>query len=251
MVTNSLNASNDTGRSRMPGKSINQSMWRYQPHFRSQCERQANSVMEELGLPAAGVECLLVGAKRPNRQNPHDVCVEPEDGKWPIVIFDGLLDSIETEVANHPNRNIFYGDEASKRDKPENIRQDSVRSAVQKALVEYDSSHSVESFAGRPAPVDDYYVVPVLQVPISVFKRFRPLPKPVSDGFFSGHASLIHAALAQVFDEARDELLRPDPGPVSPAVPLGSRDRTPGCGQFHAHAHHSLEGPGLRGLGTL
>ena len=195
----------------MPGKPINLFMWGYQPHFRRQLERQANRVMEELGVPAAGVECLLVGAKRPYRDNPNEVCVEPEDGKWPLVLFDGLLDSIETEVANHPNRNMAYGDEASMRDKPENIRRDSVRSAVQKALVRYDSRHGVQSFTGWPAPVDDFYVEPVLQVPTSVFERFRPLPKPVSDGFFSGYASLIHAAFARVLDEAHDELLRPDP----------------------------------------
>ena len=196
----------------MRGTPINLFMWGYQPHFRSQLELQANRLMEELGLPAAGVECLLVGAKRPDRDNRNEVCVEPEGGKWPLVLFDGLLDSIETEVANHPLRNMFYGDEASMYDKPENIRRDSVRSAVQKVLVEYDSRHVVQSFAGRPAPVDDFYVVPVLQVPTSVFERFRPLPIPVSDGFFSGYASLIHAALGHVLDEAHDELLRPEPG---------------------------------------
>ena len=196
----------------MRGKRINLFMWGYQPHFRSQFEHQANHVMEELGVPVAGVECLLVGAKRPGRDNLSEVCVEPEDGKWALSLFDGLLDSIEAEVERHPLQNVAYGDEPSMRDKPENMRRDSVRKAVQKTLVEYDSSHGVESLAGRPAPVDDFYVVPVLQVPTSVFKRFRPLPKPVSDGFFSGHASLIHAALAHVLDEAHDELLRPDPG---------------------------------------
>ena len=102
----------------MRGKGINLFMWGYQPHFRCQLERQAIRLMEELGVPEAGVECLLVGAKRPDRDNRNEVCVEPEDGKWPLVLFDGLPDSIETEVANHPHRNMFYGDEASMRDKP-------------------------------------------------------------------------------------------------------------------------------------
>ncbi len=196
----------------MLAEPINLFMWGYQTHFRSQLEHQANRLMAELGVPAAGIECLLVGAKRPDRDNRNEVCVEPEDGKWPLALFDGLLDSIETEVTNHPHQNMAYGDEASMRDKPENIRRDSVRSAVQKVLVKRDSRHGVQSFIGWPAPVDDFYVVPVLQLAISVFERFRPLPKPVSDGFFSGYAGLIHAALARVLDEAHDELLRPDPG---------------------------------------
>jgi len=210
LATRPLNASKGTGR--MRDKPINLFMWGYQPHFRIQFERQAIRVLEELGVPAAGIECLLVGAKHPDHDNRNEVCVEPEDGKWPVDLFGELPNLIETEVANHPNRNMIYGDAASMRDKPENIRRDSVRRAVQKLLIEYDSSHGVASFAGRPAPVDAFYVVPVLQVPTSVFKRFRPLPKPVSDGIFSGHASLIHAALAHVLDEAHDELLRPDPG---------------------------------------
>ena len=193
-------------------KPIKLFMWGYQPYFRLHLELQAIRVLKELAVPAAGVECLLVGAKRPGRDNRNEVCIEPEDGKWPVDLFGELPDLIEVEVANHPNQNMFYSDTAGTREKPESIRRDSVRSAVQKILVEYDSSHGIASFAGRPAPVDAFYVVPVLQVPISVFERFRPLPKPVSNGFFSGHASLIHAALAHVLDEAYDELLRPEPG---------------------------------------
>ena len=77
-----------------------------------------NNVMKELGIPKTGAECLLVGAKIPGRQNRNSVCVEPEDGKWPIDLFDGLLDAIETEVTDHPLQNIFYGDEPSMRDSP-------------------------------------------------------------------------------------------------------------------------------------
>ena len=58
--------------------------------------------------------------------------------------------------------------------------------------------------------------------PPSCFPASAPLPKPVLDGLFSGHASLIHAALAQVLAEAHDELLRPEPGrSLPPGVPAG------------------------------
>ena len=196
----------------MRGKSINLFMWGYQRYFRVQFELQANRVMEELGVPAAGIECLLVGARRPDHDNRNEVCVEPEDGKWPVSLFAGLLDLIEHEVDRHPLQDVAYGDEPSNRDKPENIRRDSVRKAVQKGLAAYDSRHGTQSFAGPPAPVKEFYVVPVLQVPNSVFERFRPLARPVSDGLLSGHASLVHAVLTHVLHDAYDELLRPDPG---------------------------------------
>lgn len=98
----------------MRGKSINLFMWGYQPHFRLRFESCMNNVMEELGVPETGAECLLVGEKITGGENPNDVCVEPEDGKWPIHLFDGLLDMIEEEVADHPLQNMFYGDEPVK-----------------------------------------------------------------------------------------------------------------------------------------
>ena len=183
----------------MRGKPIHLFMWGYQPHFRLRFESLMNNAMKELGVPESGSECLLVGAKIPGRENPNDVCVEPEDGKWPIDIFEGLLDLIEAEVADHPLQNTYYGDEPSMRDKPENIRRDSVRMAVQKVLNSYDSVHGVRSFAGGPAPVDGYYVVPVLQLPRELFERFRPRPGgrgqlPTRGSHGSGRAPFGHPA---------------------------------------------------------
>ena len=197
----------------MSGQLIKLFMWGYQPHFRVDVEISMNAVMQELGVSKAGAECLLVGARIPSHQNPNDVCVEPEEDKWPISLFEGLLEAIEVEVASHPERDIIYGDRTSMEEKPENIRRDSVSKAVQKALTPYDADHGVHSFAGASARVGDYYVVPVLQIPGALFQRFRPLRKPVSDnGHYTGHASLIHAAIAEVLVEAHNELGQPEPG---------------------------------------
>lgn len=187
-------------------------MWGYQPHFQYEVERLANDVVGNLGVSETRAECFLVGAKIPGHQNPNPVCVEPEDGKWPISLFDELLQAIETEVANHPLKDMFYSDEPSMRDKPENIRRDSVRRAIHKTLGTYDTTHQVCSFVGSPAPVGDYYVAPVLQLPNKLFERFRPLREPIADAFTTGLPSLIHAAVYEVLAVAYDELLRPDPG---------------------------------------
>ena len=80
----------------MKGKLINLFMWSYQPHFRLFFEKLTNNVMRELGILEARAECLLVGARIPGRANPNDVCVEPEEGKWNIDIFNGLLNIIES-----------------------------------------------------------------------------------------------------------------------------------------------------------
>ncbi len=196
----------------MSGQEITLFMWGYQAHFRFQFEHLMDSVMKELAVQNAGVKCLLVGAKAPGAKAGHDVCVEPEDGEWPVALFAGLPAAIDDNIKTHPLQNMFYGDAPRMQDKPENIRRDSVRKAVQAALLPYDESRKVRSFAGAPAPVGGYYVVPVLQLPNAIFERFRPLREPVTDGRSTGVPSLIHATVNQVLREAYDELLRPDPG---------------------------------------
>lgn len=196
----------------MSRHSITHFMWGYQPHFRFHFEHLMDSAMKELGVHDAGGKCLLVGTKIPGADVHHDVCVEPEDGQWLVALFAELPTAIEEIVKTHPLQNTFYGDEPSMRDKPENMRRDSVRQAVQAALVSYDADEGVRSFAGAPAPVGGYYVVPVLQLPDSIFERFRPLREPVTDGRFTGSPSIIHASVKQVLNEAYDELLRPEPG---------------------------------------
>ena len=206
----------------MTVKPINLLMWSYQPDFRHAVEIIMNRVLEALGVPDSGAECLLIGTKIPGRSNPNDVCIEPANSKWPIELFAGLLDLIEAEITNHPAQSQINDDDRRLRNENENIRRDSVRIAVHKAMESYDFNHCVRSFAGTPAPVNDYYVVPVLQLPSALFERFRSLKEPIKDGLFTYHASLIHAAVFEVLTEANNELLRLDPGRN-----LSGRSRSP------------------------
>ena len=78
----------------MDGHYINLFMWGYQSHYRIQIQRLARDVLKRLGAPSEA-EMILVGARSPNSDNRNPVCIEPEDGKWQLSLFDGLIDSIE------------------------------------------------------------------------------------------------------------------------------------------------------------
>lgn len=188
-------------------------MWGYQPHFRISVEYVAREVMKALGAEV-DVTALLVGARRPGHENRNDVCVEPEDGKWPLALFDGLLSSIEDIYSKHELQGVIYGDEPSNHDKPERMRRDSVSTAVGRALKPFDAENGVISFVGESRTVGDYYVVPVLQVPEMLFRKFPPLNEQSRkhEDLGRGHLSLIHAALETVLKEATTALQLPDPG---------------------------------------
>lgn len=195
----------------MRGKSILLFMWSYQHSYRFAVEYLAKRVFETLGIPAEP-KTLVVGVRRPGSNNRNLVCVEPEDGEWPVSLFTGLLDSVEIIFENHPNQNLIFSDEIAMREKPEHIRRDSVCSAVAKALKPYDAEHHVRSFCGTAYPIGDYYVVPVVQVPDSIFELYPPLQGNIERHGISGYQSFIHAAMSMLLAKATDELKSPSPG---------------------------------------
>lgn len=197
----------------MAGGSIYLFMWGYQESYRISIQILAREVLKKLGAPI-DAEVLLVGACSPDCTNANPVCIEPEDGKWHLSLFNELLDSIDSTYQNHRLQNIFFSDEPSMRDKPEWMRRDSVRTSVSKALESYDTEYDVTSFCGEVRQIGDYYVTPIIQIPNDTLVQFPPLPPMHADEGKQGHGfrSLIHAAIYAVLHEATEELHSPDPG---------------------------------------
>lgn len=188
-------------------------MFSYQRSFRGALEILSRNVFQKIGVDAAP-KILLVGTRAPGSTARHPVCIEPEDGEWTLELFANLLDEVESIIPNHPLQKMFYGDEPRTRDKPENIRRSSVRMAVEAGLLESDKEKSRRSFGGMPVCVGEYYVVPVLQIPKTLFEQFPPLVQPVTDDprIPRGIPSFVHACINELLSEATKELHLPEPG---------------------------------------
>ena len=188
-------------------------MWGYQGHYRIGIQILIRDVFKELGLEV-DAEVLVVGARAPDALKRNKVCIEPENQKWDLALFDGLLDLIESAYKDHSNQSMFYGDEASMRDKPEWMRRDSVRSSIARSLQTFDVTNTTTSFCGSPRRIDDYYVVTVIQIPNSSFAHFSALPDaPTTNSRqANGFRSLAHSAIQAVLKEATECLEKPDPG---------------------------------------
>ena len=190
---------------------IQQFMWGYQHYFRVGLQRLGRSLFEVVGVDLQPVS-LLVGARKPDSDDRHAVCVEPEDGDCSVNLFEGLLMDIERTIERHELQDVFYSDDQSMRDKPERIRRDSVKRAVVQALKPYDSAKQVLSFCGTAAPVGEFYVVPVMQVPSRISKAFPSLLNPIGNDVVGGHRGFIQAAMSEILSDATADLQRDEPG---------------------------------------
>ena len=185
-------------------------MWGYQPHFRSSVVILAREVLKQIGLQVE-LDVLLVGVRKPGAGSPHAVCLEPEDGHWPVALFEGLDADVEAAIPYHPLQNMAYGHEPTMRDKPENIRRSVIRDEVLRRLEAYDRDHDVVSFCGAVYPVDDYYVATVIQAPKPVIDAFPPLMVKDLDGG-EVKAAFLRSCIREVLTEAHGALVHPEPG---------------------------------------
>jgi hypothetical protein len=150
-----------------------------------------------------------------NSENNYPICIEPEDGKWDLKIFDGLVEDVKTEIESHPLKNMLYSnDEQATRDKPENIRKDSVSIAVKKALLQYDEDNDLESYVGLSTLVGGYYVVPVIQITKEIFQEYPKLNKKNFQNrhLSQGSLSIVEAILQTLLENASKLLKTENPG---------------------------------------
>lgn len=193
----------------MKPDTINLFMWGYQSHFRVSLEYLAKRVFELIGADTEP-KVLLVGLRRPELSTGHPVCIEPENGEWPLALFDRITDEVNEAITDHPMQHVFYGDEISMREKPDTIRRLTIAKQVQSRLDVDGRKQGRRTFCGTPYPVGDYEVVCALQVSEQLFRQH-----PSFEAIWNREpyeASLVNSCISQILKEGLHGLMRPDPG---------------------------------------
>jgi hypothetical protein len=184
-------------------------MWGYQQHFRNQVELRAKRIFQRLGVEVEP-KVLLVGLRRIGLPPGHPVCIDPEDGMWPLALFEKLGDEVEKAIRVHPQQNMYYGDERTMREKPERIRHLALSDQINICLNQKYKNQSLMHFCSTAYPVADYDVVCVIQIPQKLYEQFPPVIVDYDGNPYE--ISLIRSNIELLLDEARHGLALPDPG---------------------------------------
>ncbi|WP_335968402.1 hypothetical protein [Acinetobacter bereziniae] len=197
-------------------KTITYFMWGYQEHFNFSLRYETKSILNSIGIDDVEPETFLVGIRSSVLSNNHfPICIEPEDGKWVLSLFDNFSIILQSETDNHPLKNIFYSnDEESMREKPERIHREAISSTVKKLLTIYDQSNDVKSFVGLSTLVEGYYVVPVIQISQKILSKYPLLNtrRFKNDDLFLRHLNFIEATISQILNKATNYLNSKNPG---------------------------------------
>lgn len=194
-------------------------MWGYQPHFRNLLQHAIEPLLERAGA-RLGVDAVLVGILRPGGpsaaqaggQSGLPVCIEPEKGLLLESDFDGLLDEIERRVNEHPDQQIFYGDEPRMRDKPERIRRKATHEAVQARIQTNDTRHNLISLMGGGAIIGQYQVFPILRFNAVEWNQYMLLSRSKNSRGYWISRSFVEALVYRVLHDAAEALSHPDAG---------------------------------------
>lgn len=172
---------------------------------------RAKQVLAALGADIQ-VKALLVGVRLPEVSKDHPVCIEPEDGEWDIADFKDVHTRTGEIFTNHPDQHLFYGDEQSMLDKPEDIRLKSVRAAIEEALSRTDIEHGAYSFCGVPVRVGNFHVAPIFQAAKSEIDAFPRLSSPIRYQEWISTSGIVQALISHLLAEASDNLGTKEPG---------------------------------------
>lgn len=189
---------------------IYQFMWAYQEHYSIQIQSEASAVFKQIGLDAEP-QVLLIGVRLPGAKSHYPACLEPETGSWPMSLIEDLPARVEAILRDHPGQEIVFTHGPTMRDKPDNLRRQSVREAVSERLEAYDAVNATFSQVGPVATVGDYDVATILQIPRSVLDAYPELRghnwrrEPYAFGF-------LRCCLQEVLEGGFEELLTPEPG---------------------------------------
>lgn len=189
-------------------------MWGYQQHFRVSIEHYACQVFSKFGI-ALQVKALLVGIRVPEVLKAHPVCVEPEQGEWDLSLFSRCHKRAVEIYPSHPEHSMFYGDEPTMRDQPENIHRMSALQAVEEVFDKYDPKHATRTFCGSPVRVGNYHVVPVIQVSKAEFDLFPQIPQLFKYREQTLPTGIVEILIRQLLSSASEGLDTKEPGRFS------------------------------------
>jgi hypothetical protein len=190
--------------------SVHYFMWGYQTHFQISARLDVERILKALDKRFEP-EFYLVGFLRTDRTDRHPICVVPDECEYEPKTFSTVREQAALIEKTDPSRNSFHLHEIAQARHVERIQKRALMRAVKESVEGHYRSDGLVTFCGVPIDVDEYTVVPVLQVQRYVYESSFRLRRTTNDTF-TIETGLIDATIGELLSFISGQLRKPEPG---------------------------------------
>jgi hypothetical protein len=182
-------------------------MWSHQHSTLDNIQRYAENLFKEIS-PKLKPKVFLLGIRRKEIESKYiryPICMQPEDCGIDVKLFDRVDELANSIHEKDFRRRIFTFTEYLQQNHEDDVKRDSVRSAVQQLVNENFIGKNIVSFVSKSVELEGYEIFVVFQIDVTTYNSFYGLAKKNRLSRISLFDSLIWTFL----DESLQTLYRP------------------------------------------
>ncbi|MEQ5790651.1 DNA integrity scanning protein DisA nucleotide-binding domain protein [Muricauda sp. NFXS6] len=183
-------------------------MWGYQHHMQSSLQIEAEQFFTRIDKNL-NPKIFLLGVLIEDREDRHDICLEPEDCGYNIHTFTGLRQLAEELEKVDPEGQIFHTHPVAQEGHNKRISNKSFINAIKKVLERVDFDDQTDKHVSYPTYIEGFLVFTILEVQKEALSKYYSLTKEKFDNRFRIHRSLIESAIDVFLKESSNALKDP------------------------------------------
>ena len=191
---------------------IDQFMWGYQQHFRSEIQWATEQALTAVGVPLEvnDVTVALVGIAQDQGLR-HQICVEPEDGILTNHHLTGVTTRALALYQADPESNIFSTNQRINDLRQQRTFLQSRANAIVEAINTSGMFKGLSFFASSSSPIGGYEVHSCIGIPSKALESLPAFEESTVNRMYAGR-SLQHEVIAECLRRADKALYLPEPG---------------------------------------
>jgi len=190
---------------------IDQFMWGYQRHFQISLQVFAERVFSKLD-PHLQPKTFLIGIRKEELGNRHEICLEPEDCGYIQGDFKNVRKLAAQLELVDPELKIIHTHPIAEKNHRIRIKNNALRDAILKIIQRSSVYSDLLTYASSPTEKEGYSIFVVLQISKSAYESHYRLSKEKSEEHYRISVSLINSTINKFLEAASHELYVPDAG---------------------------------------
>ncbi|RDY57929.1 diadenylate cyclase [Flagellimonas nanhaiensis] len=186
-------------------------MWGFQQHMQHSLQFEAERFFERIDKDL-DPKVFLLGVLTEEREDRHDICLEPEDCGYSVHLFSNLKQLAEELEKVDPEGQILHTHPVAQEGHTKRIGNNAFRDAIKKTLDRVDFDNETDKHVSYPTYVEGYLVFTILEIRNDTLDKYYSLTREKYANRFTIYRSFIESAIDVFLKESTNALKDPNRG---------------------------------------